>query len=309
MTERYPIHRLPLPARTLQNSVPSLKLDDAPSAQRRSTTFATSSSGIWARVHPMWTAWPLRLTRADVEEMGVDIDNGGQVDVEDVLRRWDLDDTSVDASESAGESSNGLRVRTSKHRSKLQSQILGISTRALEDSLPHLDVGDGAAICNDAVTPSSDTSPEGSRRKALSDVLSGRTVLTSSAGFDSAETGQSSYGPWSTRYCGHQFGVWAGQLGDGRAISILETESEKGGRQEIQLKGAGRTPFSRQADGLAVMRSGVREFLGCEGKLATCALSYWTECSCSNCSSRYSDNTFPRTSHHAQPTCHERVRC
>ena len=272
MTERQPIHQLPLPKRTLQGSLPRLKLDDTPSAERRSTTFATSTSGIWARVHPMWTAWPLRLTRADVEAMGVDIDNGGQVDVEDVLRRWDLDETPVDTPESDGESSNVLRLRTSKHRSKLESQIIGISSRALEDSLPHLDAGDTVVVCNDGVTPS-DTSPEGSRRKALSDVLSGRNVLITSGKSNESEPGAPAYGPWSTRYCGHQFGVWAGQLGDGRAISLLETESEKGGRQEIQLKGAGRTPFSRQADGLAVMRSGVREFLGCEGEFSWQRLS------------------------------------
>lgn len=63
-------------------------------------------------------------------------------------------------------------------------------------------------------------------------------------------------------------GVWAGQLGDGRAISLLETVSAEGGRQEIQLKGAGRTPFSRTADGLAVLRSGIREYLGCESVAA-----------------------------------------
>jgi uncharacterized protein YdiU (UPF0061 family) len=47
---------------------------------------------------------------------------------------------------------------------------------------------------------------------------------------------------------------------------LLETKTPDGVRMEIQVKGAGRTPFSRTADGLAVLRSGVREFLGCEGK-------------------------------------------
>lgn len=67
---------------------------------------------------------------------------------------------------------------------------------------------------------------------------------------------------------GHQFGSWAGQLGDGRAVSILETTTADGKRQEIQLKGAGRTPFARTADGLAVLRSGVREYLCAEGEYA-----------------------------------------
>lgn len=62
-------------------------------------------------------------------------------------------------------------------------------------------------------------------------------------------------------YGGHQFGVWAGQLGDGRAITLGEVINLKGERWELQLKGAGKTPYSRTADGLAVLRSSVREFL------------------------------------------------
>ncbi len=67
--------------------------------------------------------------------------------------------------------------------------------------------------------------------------------------------------PWASNYGGHQFGHWAGQLGDGRAISLGETQTPVGGRLELQLKGAGRTPYSRTADGRAVMRSSIREFL------------------------------------------------
>jgi uncharacterized protein YdiU (UPF0061 family) len=67
--------------------------------------------------------------------------------------------------------------------------------------------------------------------------------------------------PISTAYGGHQFGTWAGQLGDGRAISLGEVVSSKGQRWELQLKGAGPTPYSRTADGRAVLRSSVREFL------------------------------------------------
>ena len=63
--------------------------------------------------------------------------------------------------------------------------------------------------------------------------------------------------PLASVYSGHQFGVWAGQLGDGRAILLGETA----GGFEIQLKGAGRTPYSRMGDGRAVLRSSIREFL------------------------------------------------
>jgi uncharacterized protein YdiU (UPF0061 family) len=66
--------------------------------------------------------------------------------------------------------------------------------------------------------------------------------------------------PYAARYGGHQFGQWAGQLGDGRAITLGEVIATDGSRQELQLKGAGRTPYSRTADGRAVLRSSLREF-------------------------------------------------
>ncbi len=67
--------------------------------------------------------------------------------------------------------------------------------------------------------------------------------------------------PFAMCYGGHQFGNWAGQLGDGRAINLGEVVNSRGQRWMLQLKGAGPTPYSRTADGLAVLRSSVREFL------------------------------------------------
>jgi uncharacterized protein YdiU (UPF0061 family) len=67
--------------------------------------------------------------------------------------------------------------------------------------------------------------------------------------------------PFAANYGGHQFGHWAGQLGDGRAISLGEAVNAAGERWELQLKGAGPTPYSRSADGRAVLRSSIREFL------------------------------------------------
>ncbi|MDX1603544.1 MAG: protein adenylyltransferase SelO family protein, partial [Salinimicrobium sediminis] len=66
--------------------------------------------------------------------------------------------------------------------------------------------------------------------------------------------------PYASCYAGHQFGNWAGQLGDGRAINLGEWSS-KNGIFELQLKGAGPTAYSRHADGRAVLRSSVREYL------------------------------------------------
>ncbi|GAB3095069.1 protein adenylyltransferase SelO [Lysobacter terrae] len=67
--------------------------------------------------------------------------------------------------------------------------------------------------------------------------------------------------PYAVNYGGHQFGHWAGQLGDGRAITLGEMIDRGGDRWELQLKGSGLTPYSRTADGRAVLRSSVREFL------------------------------------------------
>ncbi|MDM4766066.1 protein adenylyltransferase SelO [Pelomonas sp. SE-A7] len=75
---------------------------------------------------------------------------------------------------------------------------------------------------------------------------------------------------WASVYSGHQFGVWAGQLGDGRALHVGEIEHQ-GQRYELQLKGAGRTPYSRMGDGRAVLRSSIREFL-CSEAMAALAI-------------------------------------
>ena len=66
--------------------------------------------------------------------------------------------------------------------------------------------------------------------------------------------------PYAMCYGGHQFGHWAGQLGDGRAINLFEIENNNI-NWKLQLKGAGETPYSRTADGLAVLRSSIREYL------------------------------------------------
>lgn len=74
--------------------------------------------------------------------------------------------------------------------------------------------------------------------------------------------------PFAARYGGHQFGTWAGQLGDGRAITLGEVLNHKNEHWEIQLKGAGPTPYSRFADGRAVLRSSLREFICSESMAA-----------------------------------------
>ena len=69
------------------------------------------------------------------------------------------------------------------------------------------------------------------------------------------------YTPVASVYAGHQFGNWVAQLGDGRALTIAEIRKPDGERVELQLKGTGQTPYSRGADGRAVLRSSIREYL------------------------------------------------
>ena len=78
-----------------------------------------------------------------------------------------------------------------------------------------------------------------------------------------AGNAQPAGGTLATVYSGHQFGVWAGQLGDGRALLLGEIDTPLGAL-ELQIKGAGLTPYSRMGDGRAVLRSSIREFLGSE---------------------------------------------
>lgn len=92
------------------------------------------------------------------------------------------------------------------------------------------------------------------RQPDMVDVFSGNAIPAQAA-------------PLSAVYSGHQFGVWAGQLGDGRAM-LLGALAGPDGTMELQLKGAGMTPYSRMGDGRAVLRSSIREFLCSEAMAA-----------------------------------------
>lgn len=96
---------------------------------------------------------------------------------------------------------------------------------------------------------------------ALLDMPSEAAAMADFADVFSGNRMPSGARPVAHRYAGHQFGVWAGQLGDGRAITMGKVVNGRGEHWEVQLKGAGKTPFSRFADGRAVLRSTVREYL------------------------------------------------
>ena len=99
--------------------------------------------------------------------------------------------------------------------------------------------------------------PESVQDEDFKDTVAGKKIVT----IDGEPKDEDIY-PWAQCYGGYQFGSWAGQLGDGRAISLFETTNPNTNqRYELQLKGAGKTPYSRFADGRAVVRSSIREFV------------------------------------------------
>ncbi|CZT23837.1 probable protein / [Ramularia collo-cygni] len=119
-----------------------------------------------------------------------------------------------------------------------KSELVGVSKAALRDL---------------AIDPSTIDSED------FKDTVAGKKIITIDA---DKEPGEEDVYPWAQCYGGYQFGQWAGQLGDGRAISLFETTNPATKkRYEIQLKGAGKTPYSRFADGKAVVRSSIREFV------------------------------------------------
>jgi serine/tyrosine/threonine adenylyltransferase len=118
--------------------------------------------------------------------------------------------------------------------------------------------------CFSFVTPTVPAAPEMIHVSAeVADLLGLSKADTSSEEFLHLLTGAKIYEgtqPYAMCYGGHQFGHWAGQLGDGRAINLMEVVHREQ-RWTLQLKGAGKTPYSRNADGLAVLRSSIREHL------------------------------------------------
>ena len=111
--------------------------------------------------------------------------------------------------------------------------------------------GTRLVAASDAAAALIDLAPAQLDRDEFLQIVSGRAILHGMQ-------------PVAAMYGGHQFGVWAGQLGDGRAITLGEVTNRRGEPWELQLKGAGQTMFSRFADGRAVVRSTIREFLASE---------------------------------------------
>ncbi|KAM0786493.1 hypothetical protein ACM66B_001951 [Microbotryomycetes sp. NB124-2] len=214
-----------------------------PSMLRRSR--AIRNGACFTYVSPLPLSFPY-----NTKELNDGLPESENDTIEDVLAKLEPSRDHVVATDSQG-NSTAYEAPLRQRQSWPQPRLLAWSEKCLQEWLPQLAIG-----------------AEGSsERKQLVDILGGKTVVV--------KEGQQPCAPWSLCYGGHQFGSWANQLGDGRAISIMSTPATDSVRQqtgfpalELQLKGAGRTPYSRFADGLAVLRSSVREFLGSEAMAA-----------------------------------------
>ncbi|EGN98915.1 hypothetical protein SERLA73DRAFT_181640 [Serpula lacrymans var. lacrymans S7.3] len=280
-TSKVPISGLPLPpsSQIITNNLtpdpntPSAAgfikevLLDKPSIQRRARLLPSQAH--FAYVSPLPLPFPYEITAPDPPEV-----------VEDkaaYIEKW-LSDREAVISQSIPADTQTTPVLQKYHAKSRDDkrELIGLSETCLRDCIPHLDVGDAfATLGSPALAPEDEEGVDsvpvegpGAIRQELIDVLSGHSVLMSA---DSNANNESpGFAPWSVRYSGHQFGSWAGQLGDGRAISVLVTPHPTSPdlTYELQLKGAGRTPFSRSADGLAVLRSSIREYLCSEAMQA-----------------------------------------
>jgi hypothetical protein len=221
-TSKYPISSLPLPPAThilTHNltpdehtpSVPAFKrvLADKPSLQRRARLLAAPAH--YSHVTPFPVPFPFEIIAPEppavVEDKAAYVEN------------WLANREATHIRGEAAPSGLGLHYAESREQPR---ELIGLAEAGWKDCLPHLDVGD-ALPCLGTPTLSQEfeeeelpkqSHTETEARQQLVDVLSGHAVLMSS---DNAVV---HYAPWSLRYSGHQFGSWAGQLGDGRAISL-----------------------------------------------------------------------------------------
>ena len=184
-----------------------------PSIQRRARVLAPQSH--FSYVAPLPIPFPFRIFPEEGEEV---------TDKAAFIEKWLSARESVhEADDSSQKTSSQLTVYYPKNRDQ-PLELIGLSETGLRDCVPHLHVGDafdilGPAALSEPATNGhahTETSSEDvANRQELIDVLSGHAML-----MNVSEDAETQWAPWSLRYSGHQFGNWAGQLGDGRSISI-----------------------------------------------------------------------------------------
>lgn len=228
MSRKFPIASLPLPPSshilthnlTPDPAQPSVQeffenLKTKPSAQRRSRQLHHSSH--FSYVAPLPLPFPYQVTAPEDED----------ADKTEVVESWlSKHEPLLEVPSADAEDASGLKKYTAKDGVRDQNRtLLAISAAGVRDCLPHLDIGDAldyvgpGSLSQSNTTGKAGDEKESTARQELVDVLSGHSVLMRIP----EGTEEKGFAPWSLRYSGHQFGSWAGQLGDGRAISLRES--------------------------------------------------------------------------------------
>ena len=226
-TKTVPISSLPLPPSThvlTRNLTPdpeapspsdfSKTLREQPSIQRRSRLLAPNAH--FSYVTPCPLQFPFRI---EPPEDGSPVD-----DKVAYVEKWLSEREALQERPSVASATPGVLKKYYADKRDEPRVLVALAETALKDCVPHLDVGDafstlGTPSLSDAsgddVKPEPASDEAVNVRQELIDVLGGQAVLMNLEGEPEA-----AWAPWSSRYSGHQFGTWAGQLGDGRAISI-----------------------------------------------------------------------------------------
>jgi serine/tyrosine/threonine adenylyltransferase len=225
MSNSLPISQLPLPSAKdllIHNLTPDVRtpsvshfrsgvLGQTPSYQRRARLLSPESH--FSFVAPLPLQFPYEI---EPPEPPAVID-----DKDSYIENWLAKrEATIERATSERIHDNGLRIHDSDMRQQPR-RLIGLAGSGLRDCLPHLDVGNSFEVIGEpnllaADSPAPPEIPLSSSAQELLDVLGAHSVLMSSPDAEVA------FAPWSLRYSGHQFGVWAGQLGDGRANSVRE---------------------------------------------------------------------------------------
>ena len=188
-----------------------------PSLQRRARLL--DSSAHFSHVAPLPLPFPFRM---DFPE---DVD-----DKSEFIEGWLSHREATEKADTPIAAERGDDIKLSMYTSEARIQereLLGVAPTCLEDCFPNLDIGDAFEVIGTPAlvpTPEESKTRESTARQEVLDILSGHTVLASfpEETGPNKESRKRGYAPWSLRYSGHQFGSFAGQLGDGRAISICK---------------------------------------------------------------------------------------
>ena len=182
-----------------------------PSTQRRARIMSPEAHFSYVAPNPL--PFPYKIVPEEGEEVTPENQSG-------LIERW-LAAREALLEKTTTERPNGLRLHYPALREQSR-ELIGLSKTGLRDCLPHLDVGDAFEIIGQPRLTKDTTDEERQEaenvpRQELIDILSGHATL-----MNVEKDVDKSWAPWSLRYSGHQFGTWAGQLGDGRAISICK---------------------------------------------------------------------------------------